>query len=55
MYFRECPYCGCHLDPGESCDCRDLEQLWAEDVAAMTECDGKTRQYLFKWPEKEAV
>lgn len=20
-YFRECPICGAHLDPGESCDC----------------------------------
>lgn len=20
-YFRECPYCGAHLDPGEVCDC----------------------------------
>lgn len=19
--FRECPYCGAHLDSGESCDC----------------------------------
>lgn len=21
-YFRTCPYCGVHLDPGEKCDCR---------------------------------
>ena len=20
-YFRECPRCGAHLDPGETCDC----------------------------------
>ncbi len=20
-YFRECPGCGAHLDPGERCDC----------------------------------
>ncbi len=20
-YWRECPRCGCHLDPGEVCDC----------------------------------
>ena len=20
-YYRTCPHCGAHLDPGESCDC----------------------------------
>lgn len=23
MYFKECPYCGSNLDPGEQCECRD--------------------------------
>lgn len=23
MYYRECPWCGCNLDPGEICECRD--------------------------------
>lgn len=23
MYFKTCIHCGAHLDPGESCDCRD--------------------------------
>lgn len=22
-YYRTCPYCGAHLDPGERCDCRE--------------------------------
>lgn len=22
-YYRVCPFCGAHLDPGERCDCRD--------------------------------
>ncbi len=22
-YYRECPNCGCSLDPGERCDCRN--------------------------------
>lgn len=21
-YYRECPYCGVNLDPGERCDCQ---------------------------------
>ena len=23
MYGWICPDCGCHLDPGEKCDCRE--------------------------------
>ena len=25
-YFRICPLCGAHLDPGERCDCRNKEE-----------------------------
>ena len=25
-YYRTCPNCGSHLDPGEVCDCRDKER-----------------------------
>lgn len=24
-YYRTCPLCGAHLDPGESCDCVERE------------------------------
>lgn len=24
-YYRTCPDCGAHLDPGEICDCKDAE------------------------------
>ena len=24
-YYNTCPYCGAHLDPGESCDCDKKE------------------------------
>lgn len=24
-YFHVCPRCGAHLDPGETCDCLDVE------------------------------
>lgn len=24
-YYRTCPHCGAHLDPGESCDCDKKE------------------------------
>lgn len=25
-YFKLCPYCGAHLDPGERCSCRTNEK-----------------------------
>ena len=25
-YYKTCPLCGCHLDPGEVCDCKDKEE-----------------------------
>ena len=26
MYFDTCPDCGAHLDPGEKCDCKEVEK-----------------------------
>lgn len=26
MYFRICPVCGAHLDPGESCECEKVPE-----------------------------
>lgn len=39
MFFRECPYCGCNLDPGERCDCRDQEQRKKDRLAELVERD----------------
>lgn len=25
-YWRTCPICGAHLDPGEPCDCQDIKK-----------------------------
>ncbi len=25
-YYKTCPHCGAHMDPGEVCDCRDEEK-----------------------------
>lgn len=33
MYYRTCPDCGAHLDPGERCDCQDTKSA-APEVAA---------------------
>lgn len=39
-YFRECPLCGAHLDPGESCDCAKEKPLETSG--------GKEKQYETK-------
>ena len=26
MYYKECPFCGCNLDPEEKCDCQDKKK-----------------------------
>ncbi|MCI8827545.1 MAG: hypothetical protein HFE98_01680 [Ruminiclostridium sp.] len=33
-YFKVCPHCGAHLDPGEVCDCRDNEEAPASAANA---------------------
>lgn len=25
-FYRECPFCGANLDPGEICDCKDAAE-----------------------------
>lgn len=49
-YYRICPKCGAHLDPGEVCDCmkKPLQVLPTPETA--TKID-----YTYKISEKEAV
>ena len=35
-YYRTCPHCGAHLDPGESCDCT-ISQVCTEARAVFPE------------------
>lgn len=34
-YYRECPYCGVNLDPGEPCDCEGWIAAHQEIVGAV--------------------
>lgn len=31
-YYKTCHYCGCHLDPGEVCDCQTNKAEQNEQV-----------------------
>ncbi len=42
-YYRTCPHCGAHLDPGESCtDCHNKE----EAAPVLQHRDGKAEKGL---------
>jgi len=34
IYYRECPRCGAHLDPGEICDCTNPGRTESEPRAS---------------------
>ncbi len=64
-YFKVCPHCGAHLDPGEGCDCT-LTQVCAEartvfperftgrtDREIVSEIAGVVRQYERLTPENQ--
>lgn len=34
MYYRPCPYCGAHLDPGESCACLEKKKENNKNILA---------------------
>lgn len=34
--YRVCPYCDCHLDPNERCDCQDKKLKDAEAETAQS-------------------
>lgn len=57
-YFNICPDCGCHLDPGERCDCEEeafkrqeffRKNLIVEPKGQLAfKFDGKESKYAFK-------
>ena len=39
MYYRECRWCGCTLDPGEKCDCQEEKKKKGNRLAELMESD----------------
>ena len=31
-FYKVCPWCGCHLDPGEICDCKEKAAVGAANT-----------------------
>jgi len=53
-YYRRCPYCGAHNDPGEICDCQQNEKKEATPTAlGMT--SGKTPSPYYQGAVKMSI
>lgn len=55
MYFRECPHCGCHLDPGEMCDCQSEQEKAVRYVQGLLILERNTKQYTLKLDAQESA
>lgn len=42
-YYRECPYCGCNLDPGERCDCQTQTKKEPAKIAAKPSVEAQSK------------
>lgn len=45
-YFNICKICGATLDPGERCDCEQIEEAREHELDDMTHCDGNGQMAL---------
>ena len=46
-YYRTCPECGCNLDPGEICDCKDNPPSFAGKNEVTEKCIAKMYPDLY--------
>lgn len=49
-YFRICKFCGCSLDHGEHCDCRDRKKIYVEQFK-----QDKSGQFMLPLKKEEKV
>lgn len=48
-YYKECPICHAHLDPGECCDCEQEKEQESKRLQMLYVQDGKSDQLAFNW------
>lgn len=39
-FYKECPLCGCTLDPGEKCDCQEEKEQEQQRIMGMFRVGG---------------
>ena len=52
-YYHTCSICGATLDPGEKCDCRDLEALREKVMAAVLALPQDKQQLVPEFIERQ--
>lgn len=50
MYYHICPHCGCHLDPGERCDCAKAKK----EAPPVRLVQGKRQPYITRQAGRQA-
>ena len=53
-YFRECPFCGDLLYPGERCDCQEQEEQERRKLENMVKC-GSDGQYIINFNHRSIL
>lgn len=49
-YYRTCPYCGAHLDPGERCDCQRESEANCQARGNLPKAEAtQGGRSLFRW------
>lgn len=51
-FYRQCPFCGANLDPGEPCDCQEEKKKEKKRLEQLVATDGKSNQYCFNFSGK---
>lgn len=51
-YYRECPLCGSHLDPGEKCECREERQKPKSKIRLITPSVKEEEDGQLIWKER---
>ena len=50
-FYRECPRCGCSLDPGEKCDCQETDEQKKIEAACYRERALKVFETRSRWSD----
>ena len=52
-YYNVCPDCGCNLDPGEKCDCKNEKAKKQEFFNRRLSVEPESGQFTFVFDSKE--
>lgn len=54
-FYKICPKCKAHLDPGEHCDCEEEEKRKKEYAEKLFKKEPGSNQFTFNWDSERMV